>query len=92
MHPIGTFLNDPDYSDFPVVCIQHCPYSTLPMLLSRVEFKGDYYASGEALEIANIDIVEKLAVLGRFGDWFLKVHNDIVEPIMVEFALTVLNR
>jgi hypothetical protein len=94
MHPIGSFLIDPERSDFPVICVEHFTNNVnVPrMLLSKVEFRGDYYTSTQTLVRADIDISTKMAVLGKFGHWFLKIHRDIVVPIMVEFALTVLDK
>lgn len=94
MHPIGSFLMDPERSDFPVICVEHYTYpDNIPrMLLSKVEFRGDYYSSEQTLVRANVDISTKMAVLGKYGAWFFKIHSDIVVPIMVEFALAVLKK
>ena len=92
MHPIGSFLIDEERSDFPVICIQHHTNNQAIMLLSKVEFEGDYYSSKQSLVPAAIDICTKMAVLGRFKPWFFTIHNDIIVPIFVEFAKTVLNQ
>ena len=92
-YPIGTFLWDLERSKWPVICIQSSKKEDGPpvLLLSKVEFWGDYYSRNCELEKANIDIYQKLAVLGKFKPWFCKIHNNIVSCIMVDFAMEFLN-
>ena len=88
-YPIGTFLWDLEHSRWPVICIQSSKKEDGPptLLLSKAEFWGDYYCRNCELEEANIDIYQKLAVLGKLKPWFFKIHNDIVSYIMVDFAM-----
>lgn len=77
MHPIGSFLIDPERYNFPVICVEHFTNNdNVPrMLLSKVEFRGDYYTSTQTLVRADIDTSTKMAV--KFGPWFLKIHRDL---------------
>lgn len=93
-YPIGTFLLDPLYSENPVICIQSSTQEEGPpkTLLSKSEFEGDYYSRYVPLEKADINIYEKLAVLGTFKPWFFKIHADIVAIVMIEAAREILSR
>ena len=91
-YPIGTFLLDPMYSENPVICIESSRQEDGPpkMLLSKSEFWGDYYCRTSPLQKADLNIYEKLAVLGTFKPWFFKIHKDIVSIVMVEAAREIL--
>ena len=88
--PIGSFLVDCD-SERPVVLISRMcnDDGSKSLLLSKVEFGGDYYwkSCDPMLKVADIDIFEKLSIIGHFGDWFLNRHEDIINEIMIEFAM-----
>ena len=93
-YPIGTFLWDLERSDYPVICIESSEKEDGPpkLLLSKSEFRGDYYVRHCELVKANLDIYQKLAVLGKFKPWFFKIHSDIVSYVMVDFSMEMLGR
>lgn len=90
--PIGSFLIDRD-SSRPVVLISCMDNEngSKSLLLSKVEFGGDYYwkSCEPMLQLAEIDIFEKISIIGQFGGWFLNRHRDIVHEIMIEFAMYI---
>jgi len=82
---IGTFYWDLQHSEWPVLCVSS---QNEDLLLSKVEFGGDYYWSTGPLEPVN-NVVQELEAIGRFGDWFYKEHKDIYQKIIVEALYTI---
>lgn len=81
----GTFYWDLQHSQWPVLCVD---ISDRELLLSKVEFGGDYYWSEGPLEPVN-NIVQELEAIGKFEDWFYKEHKDIYQKIIVETLYTI---
>ena len=58
----------------------------LRLLVSIVEYNGDYticMVDNHPKKI-QLDPCEKLAIVGKFGDWFYKQHSSIVQHIIIE--------
>lgn len=81
----GTFYWDLQHSEWPVLCVE---MSNGDLMLSKVEFGGDYYWSEGPLEPVN-NIVQELEAIGKFEDWFYKEHKDIYQKIIVEALYTM---
>ena len=58
----------------------------LRLLVSIVEYNGDYtvcMVDNNPKKI-QLDPCEKLAIVGKFGDWFYKQHASIYQHIIIE--------
>lgn len=77
---IGTWYWDLEKSSWPVLCVNT---DHDHMLLSKVEFGGDYYWCDRPLAKCD-NICQEISALGQFGDWFYHHHKNLYQEMIVK--------
>tara|TARA_B110000438_G_C15799418_1_gene644439 strand:- start:2101 stop:2388 length:288 start_codon:yes stop_codon:yes gene_type:complete len=90
MYYIGQFLLC-DRSRYPVVVVNiDTRLATGPesivYLVSKREFGGDYTCVSYANNTRpiDLDIYQKCAEIGKYGDWWYSIHKDIYQSMIIQ--------
>tara|TARA_Y100000591_G_C21464695_1_gene512655 strand:- start:289 stop:612 length:324 start_codon:yes stop_codon:yes gene_type:complete len=59
-------------------------------LVSIIEYNGDYaLTSYENADPINLESLEKLGILAKFGDFFYDQHKELYQEILIEYLTSI---
>ena len=76
-----------DRSQFPAFVISKDETS---YLASIIEYNGDYARIAyENADPINLEPLEKLSILAKFGDFFYNQHKELYQEILIEYFTSI---